>query len=70
MGSLASRSQFARHDMAYYAVKQLARAMGKPSELHMTAAKHNCPYLKGLPYLGTTYKAGRFQLLLDFLDVN
>ena len=39
-----------------YGVNQLARAMSKPSKLHMTAAKHLVRFLKGNMSLALTYK--------------
>lgn len=39
-------SQCTRYDITY-AVNQLARAMSKPSKLHMTAGKHLFRCLKG-----------------------
>ena len=60
-GSLMFLSQCTRSDITY-AINQLARAMNKPSKLHMTAAKHLLRYLKGNMPLALTYQAGCFQL--------
>ena len=54
-GSLIFLSQCTRYDIIY-AVNQLARAMSKPSKLHMTAAKHLVRFLKGNMSLALTYK--------------
>ena len=45
-GSLMFLRQCTRHDINY-AVNQLARAMSKPSRLHMTGAKASSPIPKG-----------------------
>ena len=60
-GSLMFLSQCTRYDITY-AVNQLARAMSKPSKLHMTAAKRLLRYLKGNMSLALTYRTGCFQL--------
>ena len=59
--SLMFLSQCTRYDITY-AVNQLARAMSKPSKLHMTLAKHLLRYLKGDMGLAITYKAGCFEM--------
>ena len=60
MGSLMFPRQCTRCDTTH-AVNQLARVMSKPSQLHMTAAKHFIRYLKGDMGLATTYKTGCFK---------
>ena len=53
--------QVTRYDISY-AVKQLARAMSKPSKVHMGAAKHLLRYLAGTVDFSITYKQGGFRL--------
>ena len=60
-GSLMFLSQCTRYDITY-AVNQLARAMRKPSKLHMTSAKHLLRYLIGDMDLAITYKTGCFEM--------
>ena len=60
-GSLMFLSQCTRYDIIH-AVNQLARAMSRPSKLHMTAATHLLRYLKGDMGLAITYKTGCFKM--------
>ena len=66
--SLMFLSQCTRYDITY-AVNQLARAMRKPSKLHMTAAKHLLRCLKGDMGLPITYKTGCFEMT-GYCDVS
>lgn len=59
-GSLMLLSQCTRYYITN-AVHQLARAMSKPPELHMTAAKHLARYIKANMSLPLTYQTGCFQ---------
>ena len=52
-----------------YTVNQLARAMSKPSEAHMEAAKHLLRYLAGSTDFSIPHKRGGFKLT-TFSDVN
>lgn len=61
VGSAMYLSQVTRYDISY-AVNQLARAMSKPSKVHMGAAKHLLRYLAGTVDFGITYKQGGFRL--------
>ena len=64
-------AQVTRYDIMY-ACSQLARALSKPSEVHMGAAKHLLRYLAGTKDFATptgrhqglchTYKRGKFTL--------
>ena len=67
-GSLMFLSQCTRYDITY-AANQLARAMSKPSELHMTAAKHLLRYLKAGMGLAITDKTGCFEMT-GYCDVS
>lgn len=60
-GSAMYPSQVARYDTSY-AVNQLARAMSKPSKVHMRAAKHLPRYLAEMVDFRFTYKQGGFKL--------
>ena len=60
--------QVTRYDVGY-AVKQLARAMSKPSKAHMAATKHLLRYLAGTTNFEITYKRGGFKLTA-FSDAN
>ena len=60
-GSLMFLSQCSRYDITY-SVNQLARAMSKPSKLHMTAAMHLLRYLKGNMSLALMCRTGCVQL--------
>ena len=52
-----------------YSVCQLARAMSKPSKVHMVAAKHLLRYLAGTTDFKIEYKKGDFKLTA-FSDAN
>ena len=45
-----------------YACSQLARALSKPSKVHMGAAKHLLRYLAGTKDFAITFKRGKFTL--------
>ena len=60
-GSLMFLSQCTCYDITY-SVNQFARAMSKPSKLHITAAKHFLRYLKGTMSLVLTYPTACSQL--------
>ena len=60
--------QVTRYDIGY-AVNQLARAMCKPSKVHMAAAKHLLRYLAGTTNFAITYKRGGLKLTA-FSDAN
>ena len=60
-GSPMLLSQCTRYEITY-AVNELARAMSKPSKLHMTSAKHLLCYLKGNIGLAITLKTGCFEM--------
>ena len=51
-----------RYDLCY-AVNQLTRACSKPTEIHMTAAKHALRYLRGTTDLPIVYKRGHFRMV-------
>ena len=61
VGSTMYLSQVTRYDISY-SVNQLARAMSKPSKVHMGVAKHLLRYLAGTVDSSTTYKQGGFRL--------
>ena len=46
----------------YFAFNQLARAMAKPSKVHMRGAKHLLRYLAGSVNVSISYKRGGFKL--------
>ena len=52
-----------------YSSGQLARAMSKPSKVHMGAAKHLLRYLAGTTNFTIVYKQGGFKLTA-FSDSN
>lgn len=58
-GSLMCLSQCTRYNITY-AVNHLARAMSRPSKLHMTAAKDVLKFLKGNMSLAPTHRTGCF----------
>ena len=60
-GSLMFLIQCTRYDITY-AVNQLARAIRKPSNIDMTAAKHILRYLKGDMSLALTHRTGCFHM--------
>ena len=49
-----------------YACSQLARALSKPSKVHMGAAKHLLRYLAGTKDFAITYKRGKFTLAVSY----
>ena len=67
-GSVMYLGQMTRYDIGY-AVNQLARAMSKPSKVHMAAAKLLLRYLAGTTNFAITYKRGGFKLTA-FSDAN
>ena len=54
-------TQVCRYDI-FYSVSQWARAISKPSNEHMGAAKHLLRYLAGSTSFSVTYRQGGFQL--------
>ena len=52
-----------------YACSKLARALSRPSKVHMGAAKHLLRYLAGSKEFAITYKRREFALD-DFSDAN
>ena len=64
-GSAMYRGQVTRYDILY-AVKQMARAMSKPSKAHMAAAKHLLRYLAGTVDFTITYKKKGLKLTAFF----
>ena len=56
-------AQITRYDIMYSS-GQLARAMSKPSKVHMGAAKHLLRYLAGTTNLTIVYTQGGFKLSL------
>ena len=67
-GSVMYLAQVTRYDIMY-STCQLARAMSKPSKVHMGAAKHLLRYLAGSPDCRIVYKKGGFKLTA-FSDTN
>ena len=61
VGSVMYLAQVTRYDIMY-ACSQLARALSKPSKVHMGAAKHLLRYLAGTKDFAITYKRGKFTL--------
>ena len=61
-------AQVTRYDILF-SVNHLARAMSKPSNAHMGAAKHVLRYLAGTISFDITYKKGFFSLTA-FSDAN
>lgn len=58
-----------RYDIPY-SVNQLARAMSKPSKVHMGAAKHLLRFLAGtMVDFSTTFAQGEYRFNV-YLDVN
>ena len=60
--------QVARYDISY-AVNQLARAMSKPSKMHMGVANHLLRYLAGTVDFSIAYNQGGFRLIA-YSDAN
>ena len=60
VGSVMYLAKVRRYDIMY-ACSQLARALSKPSKVHMGAAKHLLRYLAGTKDFPITYKRGKFQ---------
>ena len=58
-GSVVYIAQVTRYDIMY-STCQLARAISKPSKVHMGAAKHLLRYPAGSPDLSVIYKKGGF----------
>lgn len=67
-GSIMYLAQITRYDVMY-STCQLARAMSKPSKVHMGAAKHLLRYLAGSTDFTIVYKKGGFKLTA-FSDAN
>ena len=67
-GSVMYLAQITRYDVMY-STCQLARAMSKPSKVHMGAAKHLLRYLAGTLDFSLVYKKGGFKLTA-FSDSN
>jgi len=68
VGSVMYLAQVTRYDIMY-ACRQLARALSKPSKVHMGAAKHLLRYLAGTKDFAITFK--RIKFTLDaFSDAN
>ena len=67
-GSVMYLAQVTRCDIMY-STCQLARAMSKPSKVHMGAAKHILRYLAGIPDCCIVRKKGGFKLTA-FSDAN
>jgi len=61
VGSVMYLAQVTRYDIMY-ACSQLARALSKPSKVHMGAAKHLLRYLAGTKDCAITSKRGKFTL--------
>ena len=61
-------TQITRYDIMY-SVCQLARAMSKPSKVHMVAAKHLLRYLAGTTDFKIKYTKGCFKITV-FSDAN
>ena len=61
VGSVMYLAQVTRYDIMY-ACSQLARALSKPSKVHMGAAKHLLRYLAGTKDFAITCKRGKFTL--------
>jgi hypothetical protein len=53
-----------------YVVSLISRYMGKPTELHLLAAKRILRYLKGTTGLGILYKKGGDERLVGYADSN
>ena len=60
VGSVMYLAKLKRYDIMC-ACSQLARALSKPSKVHMGAAKHLLRYLAGTKDFPITYKRGKFQ---------
>ena len=67
-GSVMYLAQITRYDVMH-STCQLARAMSKPSKVHMGAAKHLLRYLAGTLDFSLVYKKGGFKLTA-FSDSN
>ena len=67
-GSVMYLAQITRYDVMY-STCQLARAMSKPSKVHMGAAKHLLRYLAGTLDFSLVYKKGGIKLTA-FSDTN
>ena len=67
-GSVMYLAQITRYDIMY-STCQLARAMSRPSKVHMGAAKHLLRYLAGTTDFTLVYKKGGFKLTA-FTDSN
>ena len=61
VGSVMYLAQVTCYDIMY-ACSQLARALSKPSKVHMGAAKHLMRYLAGTKDFAITNKRGKFTL--------